>query len=213
MFGSNFRLDQLMPLGVRSVELLVGLPFFDNYIVQIDYPNKRLRLIDHKSLNLKKIANVRMKRERGTQHPLVQVNLNDEYKPWVVLDTGNSSGLLMPRKHAKRKGWLERFSSEDALGVGVNAMVSRNQRFNLPMLEIGPHVLENVIITVPAEGQKTLVGEGAAHGSRKGISKKTSKGILGYDVLRHFIVTIDFRRSLLHMELPAEESAPEVSPE
>ncbi len=204
MFGSNFRLDQLMPMRLGSIELLVGLPFFDNFIVQIDYPNKRLRLIDHESLSLRKVANVKMKRERGSQHPLVQVNLNDEYKPWVMLDTGNSSGLFLPRRDAERKGWLEKYSTQDSLGVGVNAIVNRNQRFNLPQLEIGPYSLENVIITVPAEGTKSTVGEGADHGSRKNISARSSKGILGYDVLRHFIVTIDFRHSLLHIELPPE---------
>ncbi len=203
MFGSEFRLDQLMPLGIGSMELLVGLPFFENYIIQIDYPNSRLRLIDHDSLDLRKVANVKMKRERGSQHPLVQVNLNDETKPWVILDTGNSSGLLMQRKEAQRKDWLERFGTQDVLGVGVNAQISRNERFNLPTLGFGPYTLENTIITVPKEGQKTLVGERAAHGSRQNLHKTTSKGILGYDVLKHFIVTIDFRRTLLHVELPA----------
>lgn len=204
MFGSEFRLDQLMPLAIGSMDLLIGLPFFENYIIQIDYPNSRLRLIDHDSLDLKKVANVKMKRERGSQHPLVRVNLNDETTPWVILDTGNNSGLLMPRKEAKRKDWLERFGTEDSLGVGVNARISRNERFNLPTLGIGPYTLENVIITVPAEGQVTTVGERPSHGSRRDLTKKSSKGILGYDVLKHFIVTIDFRRSRLHIELPPE---------
>ncbi len=203
MFGSEFRLDQLMPGYFGRAELLIGLPFFEQFIVQLDYPNSRMRLIDHESLKLRKAANVKMKRQRGSAHPIVQVNLNDEYKTWVMLDTGNSGGLLMRRTDAERYDWLERFGTEQILGAGINA-VAVNERFNLPTMTIGPYMLENVIITVPAEGQWTNVGQGSSHGSIRDRTKKDSKGILGYDVLRHFVVTIDFKNTLLHLEVPAE---------
>lgn len=200
MFGAQFELDQLAPMRIRSFDLLVGLPFFQDFILQIDYPQSRLRLIDHESLDLRKVANVKMKRQRGAPHPIVEVNLNDEYKTWLMLDTGNSSGILMRRFDALRFGWLEEYGTEKARGIGANGVVVGTQRFNLPMLEIGPYTLENVIITVPAEGQKSFVDQGASHGSIRDINKKDSRGILGYDVLKHFVVTIDFKHSRLHIE-------------
>ncbi len=204
MFGSEFRLDQLMPMRAGGFDLLIGLPFFQNYIIQIDYPQSQLRLIDHDSLDLRDIANVRMTHERGSKHPLVQVNLNDEYKPWVLFDTGNSGGLLMPRSDVERRGWLERYGTQESRSVGVNAVVRKTERLNLPQMTIGPYTLENVIVTVPEAGINTNIAEGPSHGSRRDLHKKSSKGILGYDVLKHFIVTIDFRNKKLFVEIPAE---------
>ncbi len=208
MFGYNFKIGQLMPMRVRGFDFLVGLPFFENYIVQIDYPNDRLRLIDHDSLKLRKVANVKMKRSRATAHPLIKVSLNDEYKMWVTLDTGNSAGLLIKRFDAERFNWLEKYGTDDSHGVGINAVIASVERFNLPYLEIGPFTLENVIVTVPAEGQKSNISSDAQHGRTREIKSFSSDGILGYDVLKHFIVTIDFKRSLLHLE-PSEHSSTE----
>lgn len=209
MFGSNFKMDQLMPMRIGSFDFLVGLPFFENYIVQIDYPNSRLRLIDHKSLKLRKVANVKMKRERGSSQPLVRVNLNDEYKPWVTFDTGNSSGLLLKRFDAERFDWLEKYGTVDSRSIGVNAVVAKTERFNLPMLKIGPFTLENVMITVPGEGQKSNIGDDTLGGSNRVLNNFNSDGILGYDILKHFIVTVDFKRSLLHLEPPPLEAGSE----
>ena len=56
-------------------------------------------------------------------------------------------------------------------------------------LRVGPYTLENVIVTVPGAGEKTSV--------RK-------EGILGYDVLRHFLITMDWDRQQMHIEVPPE---------
>ena len=71
-------------------------------------------------------------------------------------------------------------------------------------MQIGPFTLENVIVTVPGKGQKSNVFDDYGVGVSRVISHSKSEGILGYDVLKHFIVTIDFKRSLLHMEPPPD---------
>lgn len=205
MFGSEFRIDQLMPMKIGSFDLLIGLPFFENFIVQIDYPNSRLRLIDYESLKLRKVANVKMKRARASSHPIVRVNLNDEYKPWLTLDTGNSSGMVLKRFDAERFDWLERYPAVESRSVGVNAIVAKMDRFDLPMVKIGPYTLENVKVTVPAEGQKSNIGDDDMRRWSRELNNNNSDGLLGYDILKHFIVTIDFKRSLLHLEPPPLE--------
>lgn len=203
MFGSKFELDQLMPSRTRNFDLIVGLPFFEQYIVQIDYPLRQLRIIDQDTIDLKQFANVKMKRGDGTGQPLVRVNLNDEFEPWLLFDTGSSGGVFLQRQDAKRLGWLDKYGIDDGLSIGVNAIVSRTDRFNVPEMTIGPYVLENIIVSVPGEGQKSNVGVND-RSYKKRIKGNKSGGILGYDVLKHFIVTIDFKRNLLFMELPPE---------
>lgn len=203
MFGTPFKIDQLMPVRIYNSDFLVGLPFFENFILQIDYPNSRLRIMSHDVIDLKKFANVKMKKSGGQLQPLVRVNLNDEYRPWLTLDTGNSTGILIPRVDALRFGWTEEYRSADVKVAGVTK-VATIESFNIPKMMIGPFTLENVIVMVPAAGEKTTVGQEARATLGSRLKKANSDGILGYDVLKHFIVTIDYKQSLLHLEPPAE---------
>ena len=205
LFGVPIAVDQTVPMQLGDIDFLIGLRFFENFIVQIDYPNSRIRIIDHKSLKLKKVANVRMKRMRGAAHPVVKVDFNGEYKPWLMLDTGNNSGLLMSRAQVEKQGWLERFETLSDTDTGVVTTVE-TETFALPEFTIGPYTLENVIVTVPAAGEAVRVTQTGRQdwstGTRIKSSSKEADGILGYDVLKHFVVTIDYKRLLLHIEAP-----------
>lgn len=203
IFGANFRMGQLMPVRSRNFDFIVGLPFFENYILQIDYPNQQLRVINHESFDLKPHANVKMKRIGGRGAPVVRPRLNDEFSPWLLLDTGATTGVYLKRGDAERFGWLERFPTSNALAAGVNKVIAVEE-LNLPMMTIGPFTLENVIVMVQGEGEKTNVGSGLPTRTGSRLKQTDSDGILGYDVLRHFVVTMDFKRSLLHLAPPAE---------
>ena len=204
MFGTSFKIDRLVPFRIYSADLVIGLAFFQNFILQIDYPNSRLRIITRDALDLKDAANVKMKKSGGISQPMVKVELNDEYKAWLMLDTGNTTGIYMPRKPAIRYGWLEKYGTADVRIAGATK-VSTSQSFNLPKMTIGPFTLENVIALVPAEGNETNVGRESSTRTGSRIKKDHSDGILGYDVLKHFVVTIDYKRSLLLLAPPADE--------
>lgn len=203
IFGARMTMGELMPMSLGQHGFLVGLPFFENYIVQIDYPNNRLRIASRDSMNIKKVANVRMKLSRASSHPLVKVNLNNEYKTWLTLDTGNAGGIVLKRFDAERFDWLERFGYQDTLGKGVTGSVNEMDTFNLPMLTLGPFELQDVVVTVPDDGVKTNIGRDRSTVWRRELGNASSSGLLGYDVLRHFVVTMDFKRRLLHLA-PAE---------
>lgn len=201
LFGTSLKMNDLMPLRLGGSELIIGLGFFDHFILQIDYPGNRLRIITHDSLDLRKVDNVKMKKAAGSNQPVVKVNMNDEVDFWLTLDTGNSTGIYLPRRNASRFDWLETFGTQESRVAGVNT-VSAVERFNLPKVEVGPFTLENVIVIVPAEGETTTVGRSSRVPTGSRVRGTDSDGILGYDILKHFVVTIDFKRSLLHLEAP-----------
>lgn len=205
LFGVEFEIDNLMPIAIDDVDFVLGLPFFQLFIVQIDYPGKRMRIIERKSFDLKKYANVKMKRVGGSGSPQVQVSLNGEHKAWLMLDTGNNGGILLRRSKAERLGWLDEYRVAGSTVTGVNADPTGIEAFSLPSMTIGPYELENVTISVPAQGAQTNLTRietvSYVNGSHLKTGKKTEE-ILGYDVLRHFIVTIDLRRSLLNLDVP-----------
>ena len=197
MFGVELEIDHLLPYDNSDVEFVIGLPVFKTFVVQIDYPGRRIRLISHDSVDMKAFENVRMQRSSG-EKPVVQVDLNGEDRPWLLFDISSISGVLYRRIRAEERGWLERYSTESPIeGDAVE--------FRLPTLKIGPYTLENVLINVPEEGgrisyQPWNSGE-LTTGTRVG-RKEPVDGVLGYDVLKHFIVTIDYKRSLLNLDVP-----------
>ncbi|GIU17471.1 hypothetical protein TUM4644_02780 [Shewanella colwelliana] len=204
LFGAEIELDQLagLRIGHHEVQLLLGAGLLEKFIFQIDYPNSRMRLFEKGSVDLAKLENIPMQMDRGSGQPIVQVGLNGEKNAWLVLDTGNSGGLFLKRLLATDKNWLELYGSKSGVGAGVNNNATV-ENFRLPEVKFGPFTLENVQVTVPGEGQN----ESISGQNRNGLSRikgKNIKGLVGYDVLKHFVLTIDYKAGHMHIGLPEE---------
>jgi predicted aspartyl protease len=205
MFGTEIDLNSLWPMHVEGADLIIGVPFFNLFVVQIDYPGQRLRIVDHDSLDLRKFSNVEMEWSTSTLVPMVQVDLNGEMKAWLDLDTGNNGGIVVKRNKAEKLGWLQRFSAKEGLLTGTSGEAARTESFSLPTMTVGPFEMENVTVTVPAEGEHLYLTTRASIERQTGTRIKRGKqsdGLLGYDVLQHFIVSIDYRRELVNFDVP-----------
>lgn len=201
MFGAELPMKDLVPANLGGAQILLGAPFINNFVLQLDYPNQRLRLLKHEWVDLEKVANVEIKRQKGTSLPAIKVAVGDEDTIWLTFDTGNAGGLFLPRSVAERRGWL-RLDSEAGLGFGATGM-AEIERFTVPYLKIGPYELENVAVTVPAAGESTSVGQRSSGSMAARIeSGRHAQGLLGYDVLKHFVVTLDNKNLKLHLGLP-----------
>lgn len=200
LFGSGFNLDYVVPGAFGPYQLLIGQEFFNFSIVQIDYPNQRMRLVTRDAMELKKFANLKVRRPDNRGAPLVRVDINGDTKQWLMMDTGSNGGLYLPRWMAEKNGWLDKYSTEPGRSRGVHGRTVKTERFTMPRLTLGPYTLEDVPVTVPAEGEPDVFG-----GSRAGEpSFQMAKGLIGYDVLKHFVFTMDLKKKLLHLGLEAE---------
>lgn len=204
LFGLDISLNDAAVGFLGEADLLIGGGLFNNIIVQIDYPKSQMRLLSKKSVNLKKVANVPMKRARGSAFPAVQVEANGK-KVWLMLDTGNTGGLLVKRSFAVENDWLRENtdSTQDQLQGLVNS--GNTESFTLNALKVGPYTLDNVLVHVPGDDQNTHLKFDELNerqtGSRikKGVD---SKGLLGYEVLKHFVVTIDYESFRVNFYAP-----------
>ena len=189
-----------LELGGKHVSLLLGAPLLNQFILQFDYPNSRSRFANPGTFNLEETANLEMRPQDGSGRPLVKVNFNDEAERWVLLDTGNSGGLYLHRNFATTQNWLERFPVMEGVSRGVNASKDV-ELFQLPLFGFGPYKLEDIVVIVPSEGSPADFGNRYSNiGSRmKGVEVN---GILGYDILKHFILTIDYRNGRGHIYVP-----------
>lgn len=202
LFGAKLRFSDLLPVAGGSFELLLGAPFLRMFVLQIDYPNSRIRLLRHDAVSLKKTANVPMTRSDESYVPLVRVSIAPKEDIWVTLDTGASVGLFLNRKYAANSGMLARYKASTEKAQGVHGEGSIDG-FRIPYFKLGPYELEDVAVAVPSERQESMIGRRYT-GS---LMNPTSKGLVGYDVLKHFVLTLDYDNAEMHLGLPEDLSA------
>jgi hypothetical protein len=199
LFGVDFELHDV-PAYEGGGDLVIGAGFLRSFIVQIDYPNNRMRLLTHDAVDMKKLGNVRLRYDAEFALPVVEVEFPGGEKRWMQLDTAHTTPTLVRRIIAEDSGWLEKYTKRT--GGEMELLV-------LPSLKIGPFELEDVPIEVPAPGVAANVGGfdrrgNAAQDSRQKKGEQAS-GILGYELLRHFVLTLDYDRQALHIAAPTEE--------
>jgi predicted aspartyl protease len=193
----NFKNVPDLNIGPPELQLLVGADFLNGYVVQFDYPNERMRLISRDSINLKKLKNIKSKRNPDDGSTLVRVLLNDNKKSWLLLDTGATGGLVVSRKLADRMDWIDTYETQTNQIAGVISTASM-EHFRVPSVQLGPFNIENVLVSMPAEGEKMeLFGREQAR--NLGQRRNAADGILGYDILKHFIVTVDYGKGYVHL--------------
>ena len=204
IFGVTMELDNVaeISLGHNSKGLLLGAPLFVGNIVQIDYPSHKLRLISRELINLRELKNVPMVDQRGSGMPLVQVKLNGR-NVWLILDTGNSGGIMIERSLAKGLG-LTNPRNEVRINGGATQM-GNVEHTRVNEVVFGPFTLENVLVSFNAEGSSiNLNNQYSETGSR--IKGKRVVGLIGYDVLKHFVLTMDYGRGQMHIGVPAQDN-------
>ncbi|MBE9548813.1 MAG: aspartyl protease family protein [Proteobacteria bacterium] len=203
LFGSQFELDNVASNVFSGPDLLLGGGIFKGVIVQIDYPNKRIRFLDKKAVNMKKHANVPMKRAKGSVFPAIQVEANGA-KVWLIFDTGNTGGLLLKRSFALENNWL----TEDTLVTPQNTQgvieSGHTDSFNLDSFVLGPYELDNVAVSVPGSDQEANIGR---HRSERTTGTRIksgvhAKGLIGYDIFKHFVITIDYMAYKVNFHAP-----------
>lgn len=204
IFDNDYKLNHLAAhdIGAPEIQLVLGTPFWEQFIVQIDYPNRQLRFATRDSLNLKKLQNVNSQANFNSGLPMVEVELDGQEPAWLVLDTSETGALYLERKMASANGWLDEYPTVQQKSNDL--VKSANvDTFNLPTIKIGPYQLENVLVAVPTDnsGLKLAKAPEASTGTRISRTKKVD-GVLGFDVLQHFVLTLDTKNGLAHFGLP-----------
>ena len=183
-----------------EMQMLIGADFLSLLVFQFDYPNQRMRAISRDAIDMKKLSNVESRLDKLARMPIVKVNLNDEVDVWLIADTGNSMGLVLKRPVATRRDWLDVYDAKPIETRG--AFKQRGMEFfRLPMLSIGPYNVKNAGVAVPEKGQKFEILR-TNSSSFAGGRKTKSQGLIGYDVFKNFLVTIDYKTGAMHLEIP-----------
>lgn len=179
-------------------DMIFGQAFFELLTVQIDYPGNRIRFLPSDAVKFEPNVDFRWSRD---DQPLVRTNVNGR-KTWMLLDTGNSGLCILTRDHVRRHDFDE-FQVEEASlrGRGINTSGDMNLLL-LDSLELGPFRFRDFIAAYASQRNDGLDGRRQRRLSR--IKRATSHydGILGYEVMRNFVVTMDMANKRVHMGIP-----------
>ncbi len=186
-------------LPASSADLILGIGLFQASVVQIDYPNKRIRFLNRDAVSFE--GNVRVRTRRGGS-PQVAARLHGR-TVWMLLDTGNSGATLFKRRLIQRMG-LDQPEADLPQAVGSGAVSGgRSRLLQLAGFELGPFPFETLLAAYLEEsGRTSFDGRQAGYGSRIRRDNVTYDGILGSEVLKNFIITIDLKRREVHFALP-----------
>ncbi len=201
-FGIDLEFDDVPSGNLGDIGIILGAPFFRNFIIQLDYPKQLMRVLPRGSVDMNKRGNVKMKRQRGSSLAVVKVDVEGE-PFWLTFDTGSTGGVYIKRSYAEDHGWLKKADDvSETASIGVNSMIN-TESFSVDSLGFGPYTLDNIDVQIPADGEVSNVGKRSSDGGMTRISSgKQSKGLLGYDILKHFVVTIDYYGYNLHIYAP-----------
>ncbi|MDX1391868.1 MAG: aspartyl protease family protein [Rheinheimera sp.] len=205
IFGVDIQLNRVadIAMGHHSQGILLGAEFLSQFVIQMDYPNQRIRFITHDSIDMAKLENIEFQQHKSQSMPLVKIGLGPEKETWVLFDTGNNGGVLFDKSFAQAMNWPNSLTETQSRSVGATSHVSVMSNYRIPELQFGPFTLENVLVSVPVDGKLNLLEQHRETGSR--IRGKRVQGVLGYDVLQHFVITIDYKNGHAHIGLPQEQ--------
>jgi len=189
LFGASVNLKTVAVSDVSFATIVIGTGVLSSFVMQIDYVNERIRFASFEAARMKETANLPMRPSGFNGLPAARAKLDGE-DVWMLLDTGFTGPLILNPGFVRDRGW-----SEDAGTLSVDALgaVRGMRRYRVPLLQLGPYDLRGVTAHVPSEGRLP------AALTAGDVGRVSIKGVIGAEVLRHFLVTIDVKHTLLHL--------------
>jgi hypothetical protein len=184
IIDENFQISHMLGLPVHG---LIGFNLFKDYIVKIDYSSEKLTLYrpEHYKYRDRK-KDIILPLHFDGNKPFVRTSIVTEDLQEVpvklLVDTGASDAIWLSEKSDERIG-IPQNHIETFLGRGLNGDLY-GTKGRIDGLWVGPLVLPKPIVAFP---NSELIDQL--------ISSNDRNGTLGAEILRRFLVTIDYRNS------------------
>lgn len=195
LFGSEIELKNVTVSDSLGKSLHVSLRLFEDYLMQLDFPNSRLCFFDKDAINLRKVENIPLDDEPEFGRPVVEVKLND-VKTWLTFSPEYRGGILVDKVVADELGLYDSLPADDG-------QYRASLKGQLKTLTLGPYELDNMSIEFPKQDAVATITTRERSDVKSRLSKSTpSRGRIGVDILRHFVVTFDLKNERMHIYAP-----------
>ena len=174
--------------GVGGEYGLLGGTFLDDYVVEIDFPGRRVRFLDPKEYEVPEAVSAPNERVvpirlQGTRIG-VEIEMNGR-EIHVMMDTGAPGTLILSGKAARKLGIdVDSLSDYGNVGTTVGPMDVRFHETD--SFRFAGFEFDTMPILVAPKGWYNIAGP--------------TDSVLGYDVLSQFVVRIDYERRRMWLE-------------
>lgn len=184
-------IDFTSRLGVL-VHGIIGFDLFKNFVVEINYNSKYIRLYKPKTFNLKsskkwKILPIDIYRRKPYVNAVVTLIEKQQFVK-LLIDTGSSDALWLFENKGKRMTAREDLFFEDYLGKGLSGSVY-GKRSKVENFELSEFNLKNVNVSFPDSSSIDLEKV-----------YKERNGSLGGDILKRFNLFFDYTNRKLYLK-------------
>ena len=167
---------------------LLGGTFLDDYVVEIDFPGRRVRFLDPKEYEVPEAVSAPNERVvpirlQGTRIG-VEIEMNGR-EVHVMMDTGAPGTLILSGKAARELG-IDVDSLSDYGNVGTTVGPMEVRFHETDSFRFAGFEFDTLPILVAPKGWYNIAGP--------------TDSALGYDVLSQFVVRIDYARRRMWLE-------------
>jgi hypothetical protein len=196
--GSSLNFSGLPIVPGDGFDMILGHPVFEGAVVQIDYPNQRFRFLSPEAVKFEGNTEVR----RGPLGELMVETAIEGNRAWLTLDTGLPGATLLTEDFVISNGLDDKRIETTQETGSEQSEADSLQMLKLDRVELGPYRFEQFLARYGGDEKRTMdVGRGET-GSRIRKDRSHHDGLLGYEVLKNFLITADFSNSKLHLQVP-----------
>lgn len=181
--------------GKLPIHGILGYPFFVQFVVTIDYHKKVLTITeaDHFVPALEALG---FSISLSNSKPVVTTSLTigrHTFPGRLLIDTGASYDLILHEDLGRQMIRGLPVRHQESLGEGFGGSISGREGW-FTRLRIGPLTLRNVHAFFPEQGQYF----------NSQTSMSSYDGSIGMGLLKDFVVTIDYFRQVLYLQMPGD---------
>lgn len=171
----------------HPLDLILGKEVFNNFIVDIDYPGRRIAFHDPIAFDYRGSGSTLLLDAGDDGHKLVQLSINGMPPITVTLDSGSGQTLSLFKSYWESSGLLDGREPVSTILTGGVGGRSVSRVATLERIRIGDHELHSV----PVEFHNSAAGA---------FNTKRLEGNLGAGILSRFRNIFDYHRGRLHLE-------------
>jgi hypothetical protein len=197
MNDQTLHLADLAVVPGAGFDIMLGRWIFEQVVVQIDYPNQRIRFLSREAVQFESNVEVR---ETPFGSMLIETFIQDQ-RAWLELDTGNLGPVFLNERFVQRHDFqdfevpLEGLQSQGVIRSGEIRVLQFDSA------RIGPYSFASLLASYGVDSSRGIFRQESETGSRVRRARTRRDGLLGAEVLQNFLVTTDFRNRKIHLHL------------
>ncbi len=165
-------------------DMILGADYLKKMgVVRIDYKNRKIRFVDFKEK--KKKEGERIPLHVSSKKIYTKAIANKRKKIRLIIDTGNNGSIFLKHKTAYKLG-LTKNPGKASKSMGITKEFDAYSG-KLNSLKLGKLELKEINVHFPKKDKKLK------------FNKSNYDGLLGYDILKNYLVTIDMKKKTMYL--------------